>query len=234
MTTAAISVLLADDHEMLRESLAAKLDERDGLTVVGQANGGHEAVRLSEELAPDVLVLDFGMKDLNGAGVILKLKALGSPTRIVILSHHESIHYAIKTLDAGALGYVIKTSGLDELDVAIRKVAAGDRYICRSLDDAVADSIGITRGKNGIDGLSQREFELLVRMGDGMTIQDAASQMHVSESTASTYRARLMKKLSLKSTAEIIRFAIEHNVSSTGRATGINGDDSPPDTAAAD
>ena len=207
-----IRVLLADDHIMMREGLANIIDASDGIDVVGQADGGHTALQLTEELKPDVLVLDYSMPDLQGASVLGRLKATGSTTRTLVLSTHDSIHYATKALSAGALGYVIKSGALHELVEAIRIVNDGGRYISRALDSQVAEKIGATGRPVSVDSLSQREFELLGHLGRGLSLQEAARTMHVTESTASTYRARLMKKLHLRNTAEIIRFAIENDI----------------------
>lgn len=207
-----IKVLLADDHVVMREGLAAIIDGQDGIVVVAQADGGHSAVTLTEELHPDVLVLDFSMPDLQGPAVLTRLKAAGSTTRTLVLSTHESINYATKAMSAGALGYVVKSAALQELVEAIVTVNGGGHYVSRSLGSQVAQTLGAKAGPQGIDGLSQREFELLGHVGRGLSLQEAAQAMHVTESTASTYRSRLMKKLNLRNTAEIIRFAIENGV----------------------
>lgn len=205
-----IRVVLADDHVMMREGLASIVDGQRGIRVVAQADGGHSAVRLTEEHQPDVLVLDYSMPDLQGPAVLGQLRAAGCSTRCLVLSTHESVPYATQSLSAGAQGYVVKSAAVEELVDAILRVQSGQRYLSRSLEGRMAANL-VARPK-GLDDLSTREFELLGQLGHARSLQEAAAIMRVSGSTASTYRARLMKKLGLRSTAEIIRFALENDI----------------------
>jgi DNA-binding NarL/FixJ family response regulator len=208
-----IRVLLADDHVMMREGLASIIDAADGITVVGQADGGVAALAGVETHSPDVLVLDYSMPDLDGPAVMNQLSAAGSRTRVLFLTTHENIHYAHKAMAAGALGFMVKSGALQELVGAIRTVHNGGRYVSHALDEQMADQLGQgNMAEPTVDRLSQREFQLLGHLGQGRSLQEAAQAMHVTESTASTYRSRLMKKLQLQNTAQIIRFAIENGI----------------------
>lgn len=208
-----IRVLLADDHIMMREGLASIIEMSEGLEVVGQTNGGLATLEAVERLSPDVVVLDYSMPDLDGPDVMNKLREAGSTARVLFLTTHENIHYAHKAMAAGALGFVVKSGALDELVTAIRTVHEGGHYISAALNEQMAEQLGQGGlAEPSVDRLSQREFQLLSHMGQGRSLQEAAQAMHVTESTASTYRARLMKKLQLKNTAQIIRFAIENGI----------------------
>lgn len=210
---AEIRVVLVDDHQMVRQGLAHLLEESQGIKVVGQSGDGADALAVVAAVSPQVVVLDYTLPDLDGPAVTLRLRKDFPAVGIVILTVHDNIHYVLKSLDAGALGFVVKSDATEELVKAIHLVAAGKSYISPRLSDKVAQHLQGPKGKHvGLDKLSQREFELLRFMGRGMSLQDCAVQMHISESTASTYRARLMTKLELGNTAQIIRFAIENGV----------------------
>jgi DNA-binding NarL/FixJ family response regulator len=208
-----IRVILVDDHHMVRQGLAQVLNDNAGIEVVGQVGGGQEALDLCTRVEADVLVLDYGLPDLDGAAVTSALRRDGRPVRVVIVTVHDNVHYVLKSLDAGAHGFVVKSDGTDELVSAIRTVAEGGSYITPHLEEKVAQHRRGPKSRHiGLDKLSQREFELLRLMGQGMSLQRCAEQMNISESTASTYRSRLMAKLDLADTAQIIRFAIENGI----------------------
>jgi DNA-binding NarL/FixJ family response regulator len=208
-----VRVVLVDDHQMVRQGLAQALGDCDGIKVVGQAGSGNEALRIIAELTPKVVVLDYGLTDLDGPAVTQRLRRECPGVHVVILTVHDNIHYVLKSMEAGALGFVVKADAVDELVKAIHTVSAGKSYISARLSDKVAQHLRGPKGRHvGLDKLSQREFELLRLMGRGMSLQECALQMKISESTASTYRARLMTKLELGNTAQIIRFAIENGI----------------------
>ena len=209
---APIRVLLADDHAMVLDGLASILEEHTDIDVIARASGGQAALKLSEDLEPDVLVIDYDMPDLDGAAVTSRLKAAGNPVKVVFLTMYDNIHYAQQALKAGGMGFVIKSGHVDELTEAIRTVNSGGSYIARSVSNQLDLQQRRIGEPSGVEKLSQREFELLRHLGQGHTLQQAAHAMNVSESTASTYRHRLMSKLSLKNTAQIIRFAIQNEI----------------------
>ncbi|HXV76483.1 MAG TPA: response regulator transcription factor [Candidatus Polarisedimenticolaceae bacterium] len=212
-TAGKIRVVLADDHTMVREALAGILDQHDEIEVVGQASDGSEAVALVERLGPQVLVLDYSMPGNDAPKVIEALARAGLEVKILILTVHENIHYAVRVLESGALGYVVKTAAAQELVEAIRAVERGEVYISRAVSQRVLQQLRRPRtDRLGVGALSQREFELLRVLGAGLSLKECAEALNISTSTASTYRARLMQKLGLRTTAEIIRFALEHDV----------------------
>lgn len=208
-----IRVVLADDHTMVREALARILGEEEDIDVVAQACDGAEAVAVVENAAPDVLVLDYSMPNQDPPRVIEDLLARVPGLRILVLTVHENIHYALRVLECGAQGYLIKSAATEELVEAIKQVHDGRIYLSASISQEVLHRLRKPRDqRTGLDSLSPREFTFLRLLATGKTLQQCARDMHVSVSTASTYRARVMEKLYLDSTAELIRFALEHEL----------------------
>lgn len=208
-----IRVVLADDHQMVRAGLSQILEESEGIEVVGQAGDGPEALQVASETNPDVVVLDYSMPKMDAPAVIDHLRRQNPKTKILILTVHENIHYALKVLEGGAHGYVIKSAAVGELVDAIAAVRNGETYVSPRISRKIMQHLRTpSRHSRGLQSLSQREFELLRALGAGLGISDCAKQLGVSTSTVSTYRARLMEKLELKTTAEIIRFALENQI----------------------
>jgi len=212
-TTRSIRVLLADDHAMIREGLAQLLEDSENILVVGQAGNGEQAVSLTKKMKPDVAVLDYSMPKMDGPLATREIRAACPDVKILVLTVHENVHYAIKALEEGAHGFILKASAVEELVKGIRSVFKGKTYVSPAIADKIMESIRKgNRVRSGLASLSAREFELVRLLASGLKLQDCARRMKVTESTASTYRARLMDKLNLKTTAEIIRFALENDI----------------------
>ncbi|MGH0032407.1 MAG: response regulator [Myxococcota bacterium] len=210
---ASIRIVLADDHTMVREALARILDEEPGIDVVAQACDGPESTRAVESAHPDVLVLDYSMPDHDPTSGIAELLARHPELRILVLTVHENVHYALRALESGAQGYLIKSAATEELVDAIRRVHAGELYLSARVSQEVLQRLLRPRQKRtGLDTLSPREFTFLRTLAAGRTLQQCAREMHVSVSTVSTYRSRVMEKLELGSTAQLIRFALDHDL----------------------
>lgn len=208
-----IDVILADDHAMVREALSPILEESGVIRVVGQASNGLQAVQLADELRPDVVVIDYSMPGLDTPHAIETILERHARIKILVLTVHENIHYAVKVLEGGAHGYVVKAAAVQELVEAIRAVHSGEIYISPQVSQKVIQHLRRPkRDRVGLDALSQREFDLLRILGAGMSLQEAARSLSITTSTASTYRTRLMNKLNLQTTAELIRFALENNI----------------------
>lgn len=208
-----IRVVLADDHEMVREALARILEESGRITVVAQASDAAQACDAVRSTAPEMVVLDYSMPGRDAPGVIEQLLQMAPDINILVLTVHENMHYAVRVLEAGAHGYLIKSAAVDELVEAIDTVHQGRVYVSPQVSQQVFQHLRRPkRDRVGLEALSQREFDLLRMLGAGKTLQECAREMMISTSTASTYRARMMEKLNLASTAELIRFALEHNV----------------------
>jgi DNA-binding NarL/FixJ family response regulator len=208
-----IRVVLADDHAMVREALAQILEESGCIHVVGQAADGSEALEVVARTRPNVLVLDYTMPRLNTPQAITTLLRRWPDMKVLVLTVHENIHYAVKVLESGAHGYVVKSAAVGELVEAITAVSDGEIYISPRVSQGVLLQLRrLKRDRVGLEALSQREFELLRVLGAGLSLKECAKHLNISTSSASTYRARLMEKLNLHSTAEVIRFALENDV----------------------
>lgn len=210
-----ISVVLADDHTMVRESLARVLEESGSVRVVGQASDGAQLIDRVRSDPPDCVVVDYSMPKLDAPAAIEKLLAEHPDLKILVLTVHENVHYAFRVLEAGAQGYIIKSAAVDELVQAIETVSQGNVYISPKVSQEVwARLRRPKRTRAGLDSLSSREFDTLRILGSGLSLQECARQMQVSVSTVSTYRARMLEKLNLTNTAELIRFAVENDLAS--------------------
>lgn len=214
MSVKCVTVVLADDHTMVRESLARVLEESGRVTVSGQASNGLELVELVRNDPPDCVVVDYSMPELDAPGAIEKLLEDQPNLKILVLTVHENVHYAFRALEAGAHGYIIKSAAVDELVQAIDAVSRGNVYISPKVSQEVwARLRRPKRSRAGLESLSSREFDTLRILGGGASLQECAQQMNVSVSTVSTYRGRILEKLSLSNTAELIRYAVENELS---------------------
>ena len=209
----AISVVLADDHAMVRESLARVLEDSGSIRVKGQASDGLQLLEVVRKEQPDCVVLDYSMPKLDAPHTIERLVRENKQLKILVLTVHENVHYAVRSLEAGAHGYMIKSAAVDELVEAINTVSQGSVYISPKVSEDVWSQLRRPkRDRLGLESLSQREFDALRILGGGAGLQECAQQMNVSTSTVSTYRSRILEKLNLSTTAELIRFALENKV----------------------
>jgi DNA-binding NarL/FixJ family response regulator len=206
------TLLLVDDHQMVRQGLRALLAREPDLRLVGEAAEGLEAVRLAERLRPDVLVLDLMMPGLNGLDVTRQVARRVPETRVVILSMHAHEAYVLEALLAGAAGYVLKESSSDELVKAIRAVTAGQHYLSPPLSD---EALGAYRRKIGslppdpYHTLTAREREVLQLTTEGQSGAAIAERLFISPRTVETHRANLMRKLKVRNQKELIRYALQ-------------------------
>ncbi|MFK7769162.1 MAG: response regulator [Mariniblastus sp.] len=208
-----ISIVLADDHAMVRQSLASVLDASGEVMVVGQAGDGVELLEQVKKLKPNCLVMDYSMPNHDPNETIKILLEEIKPLKILVLTVHENAHYAVRVIESGAHGYLIKSSAVEELVEAIQTIHSGDVYISKKISQDVWAQLRRPKGtRNGIEGLSQREFEVLRLIGQGVNLQQCSQQLDISVSSVSTYRSRILQKLSLSSTGEVVRFAIENKI----------------------
>lgn len=211
-----IRILVVDDHLIVREGVAKLLALEHDIEVIGQAASGHEAVRLCREHEPDVVVLDYGLPDLDGLETTRQIKELGNATRILILTMYTSEEYALRLLQTGASGYVIKGAPAEELLTAVRKVARGGRYVTPDVADRMLERIGQPTQEVPEASLSDREMQVLIQIASGSSTKEIARFLSLSISTVETYRTRLMDKLNLRSTADLTRFAIRRGLIDAG------------------
>jgi len=207
-----IKVLVVDDHAVVRRGLVQILAEPPDMTAAGEASSGHEALRAVEKDDFDVVVLDISLPDINGLEVLKQLRSLKPELQVLVLSIHPEKQYALRALKAGAAGYLTKESAPEELVAAIRRVSQGRKYLTPTLAERLADQLGPGVKKEPHETLSDREYQVMSRLAAGKTVTEIAAELSLSVSTVSTYRARILQKLGLKSTAEIMRYALERGL----------------------
>jgi two-component system, NarL family, response regulator NreC len=209
-----ITVLLADDHKLIRQGMKAMLSSQSDIHVIGEAADGNEALSMVESLKPDVVLLDVMMPNLNGIEVAYQIHQRGLKSRIVILSMHSNASYAVRALHNGALGYVIKDADFSEIIAAIRSASLGKRYLSNIIADEVLEMLLANEGeKSGsIDMLSAREREVLQLIAEGNTNSAIANKLTLSVRTVEAHRARIMAKLRINSHAELVRLAVQQGL----------------------
>lgn len=210
-----IKVLLADDHEMVREGLQALLETEPDIDVVAAAGEGREAVAQACRLKPDVIVMDITMPGLNGIDATRQILAEVPSMRILCLSIHAETRFVTGMIEAGAAGYLIKNCTSKELVTAVRAVAAGQTYLSPSIAGDVLRNF-LTAGQRGrpspFNNLSERERQVLQLIAEGFSVKEIATRLDLSVNTVHTHRQNLMRKLELAGTADIVRYAIREGL----------------------
>jgi DNA-binding NarL/FixJ family response regulator len=206
---APIRVLVADDHTIVRSGIRHVLESEQDFEVVGEAGSGAEAIALATSLQPDVVVLDISMPDVSGLEVAARLRS-SSTTRVLILSMHNNAEYVLESVRAGAHGYLLKDTAATELRSAIRTVCRGESYFSPPVASRLTAAV---RGehetpRSGLDQLTGREREVLVGIARGWTNKEIAADLGISHRTVETHRESLMRKLQIRTVAELTRFAI--------------------------
>jgi DNA-binding NarL/FixJ family response regulator len=203
-----IKVFIVDDHEIIREGLKMILKEESDLVVVGEAQDGAEALEKIKEIDCDIMLLDMNMPGRNGIDLLGDVKALKPQLHILVLSIHPEDKFALRTLKAGASGYLCKDTALEELVVAIRKINNKGRYISTTLAEQLAFDIMPEKETLPHEQLSNRELEIMLKLASGDKVKDIAAELELSVSTVFTYRVRIFDKLKVKNNVELTHYAI--------------------------
>lgn len=211
-------ILLADDHEVLRQGLRVLLDAVPDIAVVGEAANGRDAVRMANELRPTVVVMDIAMPDLNGIEATQQIREALPETQVVILSMHSAREYVHRALKAGALGYLLKENAGGEVVIAVHAVSHGRRYLCERISDTLVEDYlsdgDAPRPRSPLELLSHREREVLQLVAEGQSSAAIANTLFLAASTVETYRKRIMQKLNLHDLTALVRFAIQQGLTS--------------------
>ena len=205
-----IQILLADDHVLVRQALRFLL-ERAGMAVIGEASDGQEALEMAHEQPPDVAVLDLGMPRLNGLETARRLRDACPQTKIIVLTGHTEDSYVLEAVQAGVVGYVVKTQATLDLVQAIRDVLQGGVYLSPQVSRTVVTAY-LTRSDLPPDPLTSREREVLQRIAEGETTKEIAWRLDLSVKTVESHRTRLMHKLDIHETATLVRYAIRRGL----------------------
>jgi len=207
------TIILADDHQVLREALRMLLESQPDLQVLAETGDGAESVRLTEKHKPDILVLDMMMPGLSGLDAARAVKRATPTTKVIILSMHDSESYVVDALSAGIAGYVLKKSSSQELIFAIRQALAGNLFLSPSLNEraiqAYMERAQNSRTDDPYQTLTQREREVFQLAAEGLSNPQIAERLSLSPRTAEMHRGNLMKKLGLKSQTDLIKYAIK-------------------------
>jgi len=210
-----IAVLIVDDHAVVSEGLRSLIEAQDDMHVVACVADGREAVNKARELKPDVVLMDIAMPNLNGIEATHLIRTRLETTQVVILSMHSNQEHVLRALQAGARGYVLKKSASKEVVDAIRTAHQGGRYLSQKLVESVIDELlrdgSIT---DPLDVLSSRERQVLQLLVEGQSNAMIARSLSLSPKTVETYRARVMQKLNIDDIPSLVKFAIQHGVTS--------------------
>ena len=203
-----IQVVLADDHALVRAGIRALLERIDKVKVVGEAGDGQEALKLIEELDPDVVLLDLTMPGLSGFEVLKETSERFPDVNMIVLSVHDSEEYAFHALRSGAVGYLPKSAASDELEVAIQQVLRGEKY----LSPSIAPEVSFDFSKEIAEApgeLTPRQIEVLTLIAHGSSTREVASALNIAVKTVETHRAQLMERLNIHDVAGLVRYAIK-------------------------
>lgn len=207
-----IRIVLADDHVIVRQGLKQILCEQGDLQVVGEAANGSEAMKLVREGDFDILILDLSMPGRSGVELIKLIKAEKPRLPVLVLSMHKEEQYAVRAIKAGASGYLTKESASDQLVKAIRKVAAGGAFITPAVAERMVLDLGAPKEESSHALLSDREFQIFQMIVGGMNVTAIADSLSLSVKTISTHKARILQKMHMSNSAELIHYAIEHDL----------------------
>jgi len=211
-----IRILLADDHNVVRDGLRALLERETDMTVVAEAADGRESVRLAEEQSPDVVVMDLAMPNMNGIEATRRIVAANPRAAVVILSMHQDESYVLGSLNAGAKGYLLKDSMRKEVIDAIRAVYQGRSFVTRKVSRLLQEDY-VSRLQNrslqdSYDLLTNREREILQLIAEGRTNKEVAGVLNISPTTVETHRTHILRKLDLHSVPELILYAVRKGI----------------------
>lgn len=212
-----VKVLVADDHQIVREGLRALLEKKSGLEVIGEAENGRRAVELVRRLKPDVVIMDVSMPDLNGIEATRQIIAEFPTTKVIALSMYADRRFVVNMLKAGASGYLLKDCAFEELTRAIRVVLAHKTYLSPGVTDILVKDCKLGAPPSEVSAfglLTPREREVLQLMSEGRSTTKIADHLHVSVKTVESHRQQLMQKLNLHSVAELTKYAIREGLTS--------------------
>jgi DNA-binding NarL/FixJ family response regulator len=215
--TPRITILLADDHQILRSGLKNLFSKQEDMEIVAEAEDGRAAVEMARKFNPRVVVMDISMPDLNGVEATRQIMAESPGTKIVALSVHSDRKYVSETLKAGAVGYLLKDAPFEELVLAVRTVASGKVYLSPRVANVVIDDYvrqGNSPASSAYAVLSPREREVLQLLAEGKATKEVAQHLQVSVKTVETHRAKIMDKLGMRSVAELTKYAIREGLTS--------------------
>lgn len=207
-----IEILIVDDHAMVREGLRLIVERESDIRIVGEAGCGAQAVDFLRGRSVHIVVLDIVLPDMNGIEVLKEIRRSFRSVSVLMLSMHSEDRFGVRSIQAGAAGYISKGSAADDLVRAIRTVHKGGKYIPPGLAEALAAEVRFEKGLEEHQRLSDREFEIMLLMGAGKSRAEIAGKLNLSPATVSTYRKRVLSKMNLRSNVELMRYVMENRL----------------------
>lgn len=211
-------IVIADDHAIIRQGLKSLCESRGGIEVIGEAEDGQGAVRLAEELSPDVIIMDVTMPDMNGVEATRQILERNPNAKVIILSMHPDKHIVREALKAGALGYVLKSYVFDELCRALDAAAADGHYLSPRITDVIIDDyvrgVPVHGASSPPEELTSTERQILQALAEGLTVKQTAKRLHASPKTIDAKRRHIMHKLGVSSVADLVKYAIREGLTS--------------------
>ncbi len=207
-----ISVLLTDDHALVRTGIRRLLEDSKQVKIVGEANCGEDSLKLAQELKPDVILMDVNMPGIGGVEACRRILQRNPAQKIIVLTIHNEQTFPKRMLEIGAKGYLTKECGVDEMLEAIRKVYQGGAYIAPSIAQQLALSLLPGNERNPIDRLSRRDFQVMLMISHGLTNAEISEKLCLSPKTISTYRLRLLEKLGAQNEVDLVKIAVEQGM----------------------
>jgi two-component system invasion response regulator UvrY len=205
-------IIIADDHDIVRAGLKQIIAGDRDMTVEGEARNGQELLERVRKKKYDIVLLDLKMPGRSGLEILKQLKLEHPSLPVLVLSMHSEEQYAVRTIKAGASGYITKETAPDKLLEAIRKVCDGGKYISPTVAEKLADSIADSRNKPSHEYLTDREFQVMCMIASGKTITDISKELFLSVKTISTYRQRILEKMNMKNNAELTYYVISNSL----------------------
>ena len=209
----AVRVVLVDDHQLVRAGIGALLRELPEVEVVGEGSDGETAIRLAQELAPDVLFLDLVMPGMSGLVALERIIGQQLDLKVIILSMHSSEEHVVRALQLGAAGYMLKDVAPEELPLALKAVMSGDTWLSSAISrTAIAEYVDRTAHESPLDALTARQHQVLRLIAEGHSTKDIGAQLDLSVKTIETFRAQIMERLDIHDVAGLVRYAIRQGI----------------------
>ena len=207
-----MKILICDDHKIVRDGLRQILLQMEGVAMVKEAADGNEALSLLKKEVYDITILDISLPDKSGLETLQAIKTRWPSANVLMLSMHPQEQYALRSLKLGASGYLTKDTASEELLLAVKKISAGGKYISQSLAENLTLHLDKDNYRQKHEILSVREFEIMIKIANGKSLQEIGNELCISDKTVSTYRSRIMEKMGLNKNTELTRYCIENNL----------------------
>jgi DNA-binding NarL/FixJ family response regulator len=207
-----MKILIADDHTIVREGIKQIVKTLPEISLIDEVADGNEAFRKISSMDYDMVILDISMPGMTGLDLLQRMKCREIKTRVLILSFYPQEQYAVRAFKLGAAGYLSKDSAFEELHLAIKKIAAGGKYVSASLAERLIFQDMEIEGKLPHEQLSEREFQVMIMLARGKSLVDIGSEIFISDKTVSTYRTRIMDKMGLKTNTELTIYALKNKL----------------------